>query len=94
MVEKACIQKDEQNMKAGIVGMTKLESLLKAGYKTKDYMGLQRTQLLEGIKGNHENMFIDNDLKCGGCSLELDTQCHVLSCEAYRDLREEKVIMG
>ena len=103
LVEKACVQKDEQDMKAGMVGKTKLENLLKDDCKTKDYMGLKslhhvrdifraETNMLEGIKGNHKNMYRDQDMKCGGCNMELDTQSHVLSCEAYRDLREDKVL--
>ena len=103
LVEKACVQKDEQDMKAGMVGKTKLESLLKDDCKTKEYMGLKslkdvrdilcvRSNMLEGIKGNHKNMNRNKDMKCGGCNMELDTQSHVLSCEAYRDLSEDKVL--
>ena len=51
-----------------------------------------RSNMLEGIKGNHKNMHRDQDMKCGGCNMELDTQSHVLSCEAYRDLSEDKVL--
>ena len=80
LVEKACVQKDEQDMKAGMVGKTKLENLLKDDCKTKDKMGLKslhdvrdifraRTNMLEGIKGNHKNMYRDQDMKCGGATL-------------------------
>ena len=51
-----------------------------------------QTLMLEGIKGNHKNMYRDKDMQCGGCCMEVDTQSHVLVCEAYRDLREDKVL--
>ena len=103
LAEKACMQKDEQEMKAGMVGMTKLENLLKDDCKAKEYMGMKslndvrdilraQTLMLEGIKGNHKNMYRDKDMQCGGCCMEVDTQSHVLVCEAYRDLREDKVL--
>ena len=95
--------KDEQEMKAGMVGMTKLEKLLKEDCKAKEYLGMKslndvrdifraRTLMLEGFKGNHKNMYKGKDMQCEGCSMEVDTQSHVLVCEAYKDLREDKVL--
>ena len=64
----------------------------------KDYMGKKvlkdvrdifraRTQLLEGIKANHKNMYKGKDMRCEGCKQDIDTQSHVLVCNTYSDLR-------
>ena len=63
LVDKACNLKDEQDMKAGMEGMTKLELLRLEDCKLKSYMRQKslkdvrdtfrtRTQLMEIIKGN------------------------------------------
>ena len=41
-----------------------------------------------GVKCNFKGRFTKNDLKCDGCNQEMDTQSHVLVCQAYGDLRE------
>ena len=103
LVERAFREKDEQDLTAVMVGKTKLENLLKDDCKAKNYLECKslkdvrdifraRTKMLEGIKGNHKNMHSDKDMKCVGCSLECDTQSNVLTCEAYKDLREGKVL--
>ena len=88
--EKACRQKDEEDMKEGMVGMTKMEGLTNQDCRLKEYMKGKslhvvrdtfraRTQLVEGIKGK--------DMRCQGCMLEVDTQSHVFQCMEYEDLR-------
>ena len=41
IVEKACIEKDEQDMKAGMIGKTKMEQLLKEDCKAKKYLEMK-----------------------------------------------------
>ena len=97
-VEKACRKKDEEDMKEGMVGMTKMEGLTNQDCRLKEYMKGKslhvvrdtfraRTQLVEGIKGNYKNLHKGKDMRCQGCMLEVDTQSHVLQCMEYEDLR-------
>ena len=101
VVGNACREKDEVGMKAGMVGMTKLEGLVNSDCGLKDYMGKKvlkdvrdifraRTQLLEGIKANHKNMYKGKDMRCEGCKQDIDTQSHVLVCNTYSDLRVDR----
>ena len=59
------------------------KNLLKDDCKAKEYMGMKslndvrdifraRTLMLEGIKGNHKNIYRDNDMQCVWCSMEVD----------------------
>ena len=48
------------------------------------------TQLIEGIKGNHKNMYRGGDIACQGCKEKVDTQSHILTCGSYEDLRYNK----
>jgi hypothetical protein len=101
LVEKACQKKDEEDMRLGMVGMTKMEGLVNSDCKMKEYMRIKslhdvrdifraRTHLLEGFKANFKNMHKGKDMRCEGCKLEVDTQAHVLLCTEYGDLRDNK----
>ena len=101
VVDSACRELDEKEMKEGMAGKTKLERLVNDDCLLKDYMNKKslkdvrdtfraRTQLVEGIKGNFKNRHRNSDLQCQGCKSVEDTQLHVLVCAAYGDLRVGK----
>ena len=101
LVDGACRELDEKEMKEGMAGKTKLERLANDDCLLKEYMNQKslkdvrdtfraRTQLWEGIKGNFKNRFKNSDLQCQGCKSMEDSQLHVLVCGAYGDLRVGK----
>ena len=101
VVEMACREKDKLDMLSGMEGMTKCEGLKNSDCGLKEYMGKKvlkdvrdifraRTQLLEGFKANHKNMYRGQDMRCEGCKMDIDTQSHVLVCNAYSDLRVDQ----
>ena len=66
-------------MNAGMVGMTNLEGLVNVDCNIKYYMGIKcskdfrdifraKTQMLEGFQDNHNNMYMDKELRCGGAT--------------------------
>ena len=46
------------------------------------------TNTLEGFKGNFKNHYLDEKANCEGCNQVLDTQGHVVECEAYADIKD------
>ena len=78
LVDRACRELDEKEMKEGMAGKTKMERLVNDDCLMKEYMNQKslkdvrdtfraRTQLVEGIKGNFKNRFRNSDIQCQGC---------------------------
>ena len=99
LVSQACREKNEQDLKADMVGKSKLTALRQEDCNVKPYIcskSLQevrdtfrvRTQMTNGFKGNFSNMYKGGNMKCEGCEQVLDTQSHATECPAYSDLRE------
>jgi hypothetical protein len=44
--------------------------------------------MIEGIRGNFNNLYKGDKGKCGGCGTVQDTQAHVVECSEFLDLRE------
>ena len=101
VVDSACRELDEKEMKEGMAGKTKMERLVNDNCLLKEYMNQKslkdvrdtfraRIQLVEGIKGNFKNRFRNSDIQCQGCKSVEDSQLHVLVFRAYGDLRVGK----
>ena len=64
--------------KMSFKNMTKMEGLTNHDCKLKEFMKGKSWQLVEGIKGNYEDLHRGKDMRCQWCMLEVDTQSHVL----------------
>jgi hypothetical protein len=97
VLEKACILKDEKELKLKMGKKT--EKLKEEDCRRKDYMDNKcladvrsifrvRTNMVEGFRGSFQNMHRNTSLDCVGCGREVDYQAHSMECPAYDDLRE------
>ena len=102
MVKKAARDKHEDELKLEVESKTKLEGIKDEDMKRKEYFhqkSLEDTRLLFRIrtrmvdlKANFKNKpaFRKDGWICEGCHNEVETNGHVMSCEAYEHVREGK----
>jgi hypothetical protein len=97
MLQKACEEKDERELKEKMVNKTaelkNYDCKLKTYMKEKPLKQVRdtfrvRTNLVEGFRANFKNMYERDNLECQGCGVGMDDQTHAMRCLAYADLRE------
>ena len=99
LVNAACLERNETDLKEDMVGKTKLIVLAKEDCKAKGYLSSKsmkdvrdifraRTEMTAGFRGNFHNMYRGGNVNCEGCGQVKDTQSHATECPAYADLKE------
>ena len=97
LVNAACLERNETDLKDDMVGKTKLTALANEDCKVKDYLSSKsmkdvrdifraRTEMTAGFGGNFHNMYGGGNLNCDGCCQVKDTQSYATECPAYADL--------
>ena len=102
IVKQAAIDKHEEGLKEEVQSKTKLEGIKDEDLKRKEYFlqkSLEDTRLLFRIrtrmvdlKANFKNKpaFRKDGWKCEGCNKEVESNGHVMHCQAYDHVREGK----
>ena len=102
MVKKATRNNHEEELKAEVESKKKLEAIKEENMRRKEYFetkSLENTRLMFRIrtrmidlKANFKNKPTNkkDGWKCEGCGTEIETNCHVLVCKAYEQVRAGK----
>ena len=104
-VKKAVIEKNKEELKKEIGKLEKVKEFKDEKFEQKEYfkeLNLKearavfkhRSKMTQYVKRNFANEpQYRNDLwQCTGCKSNVDTESHILWCDAYRDLRQGKDI--
>ena len=101
-IDQAIHKKLEKDLKSKMPSLSKLKDNVFESFERKAY--IENKNVLEAramfkfrtkmfnCKMNYKNdsKFKRDLWRCDSCQREVDTQTHVLSCPAYRSLREDK----
>ena len=103
LVKRAIVEKNEKELKKEIEKMSKVKEFSTEAFQRKDYFKnlnledartifKQRAKMTQYVKWNFKNdpKYLHDLWKCTSCQSSIDTQSHILWCESYKKLREEK----
>ena len=102
-VKMAIIEQNKIELKEEIDKLKKVKEFKNEQFEQKDYfknLSLKeareifkhRAKMTEHVKRNYQNepKYRYDLWKCNSCRSNIDTQSHILWCEAYKNLRENK----
>ena len=100
LVKKGVLENHEEELKKEVDSKSKLEGIKNEDMKRKEYFKQKsledtrmlfriRTRMVE-LKANFKNKpaFRKDGWLCEGCQREVETNCHVMSCQAYEQVRQ------
>ena len=103
IVKKAIREKNEKELKEDIEKHKKVKEYSKETFEQKQYfrsLNLKearnifkyRAKMTQYVKRNYPNdpKYRQSLWQCAGCNSAIDTQSHVMWCQAYSDLRKNK----